>query len=57
MERSEFLNLLIDILNLASEKLRQYSSVITDDEQLRDDLDEDLIQPLFIFLIEDILIG
>jgi hypothetical protein len=50
----QILEIMNEVLNFASENLRSFSSLMTDPEFFSD-LDEDLIQPLYILLIEDYL--
>ena len=54
MEKPQFLASFNEVLNVASEQLRQYSSLI-DDPEFFEDIDDDLIQVLYIYIIEDLL--
>ena len=55
LTKSEFLEIVNEVLNFSSENLRNYSSLMTDAEFF-EELDEDLIQALYILLIEDYLL-
>jgi hypothetical protein len=54
MDKPQFLEALNEVLNVASEQLRTYSSLVEDPEFF-EDIDDDLIQVLYIFIIEDLL--
>lgn len=55
LTKCEFLEIVNEVLNFSSENLRNYSSLMTDAEFF-EELDEDLIQALYILLIEDYLL-
>ena len=54
MDKPQFLEALNEVLNVASEQLRTYSGMVGDPEFF-EDIDDDLIQVLYIFVIEDLL--